>query len=178
MIKNAMSATLVALLSTQQAEARDFDIKNELQKAFSGLISTPKKAAIDSLKQVLAAAPDDDEADAVIDLNFLDANAEPTQVTSSNIVEFKVHENPTTGYTWFVDSSNCGPRLKQTNAEYTAPPEGLIGAHGERVWTFETPSANENYIRGLECDMKFYEYRSWEQHNDAVPDKTVRIIVN
>ena len=158
MMKNAMSATLVALLSSQQAEARDFDIRNELTKALNGLISSPKIAAIDSLKQVLAAAPDsDDEADEVIDLDASDANESHT-LTSSNTVQFKVKDKTgSTGYSWIVDSSNCGARLMQTDVQYNAPPEGLMGASGERIWTFETPSADENYIRGLPCDMQFFE---------------------
>ena len=70
MIKNVMSAAVVALLSSQQAEARDFtSIKNELTEALNNMMSAPKKAAIDAVSILAAAPTDDDEADHVIDLD-------------------------------------------------------------------------------------------------------------
>ena len=77
---------------------------------------------------------------------------------------------------WIVDSEDCGARLRQVGSEIIPADGDMIGAAGKRTWTFETPSANENYIRGLPCDMKFTLKRPWE--NDASQEKTVRIVVN
>ena len=74
-----------------------------------------------------------------------------------------------------INSNDCGARLRQTDTDYVQG-EG-IGAAGHRTWTFETPSDEENYIRGLACDVKFYYQRSWEDNTNAQPDHTVRVTI-
>ena len=70
-----MSAALVALLSSHQAEANmSFDIRNQLTQALNNVVKSHKNAAIDSLK-VFASAEDqdeDDEADLVINIDDMD----------------------------------------------------------------------------------------------------------
>ena len=176
MMKKTLSAAVVALLSAQQAEAQDFGV---ITKALSSLISGPKKAAIDSV-MTFAAAPSDDEIDHVINLDEVQENANGLyqydgKIGSDELVEFTAEENPTTGYSYMVDSQNCGARFLQTDTTFTKG-QG-IGAPGKRTWTFKTPSEEENYIRGLPCDVKFYYQRSWENHDNEAPKHVVRVTI-
>ena len=93
-------------------------------------------------------------------------------------VVIKVRENPTTGFMWSVDSSDCGARLTQVDNDFVAPTNGLIGAGGQRVWTFQTPDPSSNYIRGLPCDLDFFVGRSWENNVGASPAHSIRLNIN
>ena len=75
-----------------------------------------------------ASAPDDeDDVDHTIDLdNDNSSNQNGVYVYngaigSSETVEFKAIENPTTGYSYMIDSNDCGARLRQTDTQYVKP---------------------------------------------------------
>ena len=126
----------------------------------------------------LAADPDDKDVSLEIDLNSLGESDGGFEADGDSLVVIRVAENPTTGFRWSVDSSDCGARLREVSSDFEAPTNGLIGAGGVRVWTYETPAPEENYIRGLPCDLGFYNARPWMDNSDATPDVTVSITIN
>ena len=111
-----------------------------------------------------------------IDLNDLENGVGAYEAAGDSQIVIRADENPTTGYRWAADSQNCGVRVKQVSDEFVLPDDAMIGTGGQRVWTFQTPKPEENYIRGLPCDIKFSHRRSWEHGNTA--EKTIRITVN
>ena len=111
-----------------------------------------------------------------INLNDLENGVGAYEASGDSQIVITANENPTTGFRWEVDSKNCGVRVKQVTDEFVLPDDAMIGTGGQRVWTFQTPKPEENYIRGLPCDIKFSHRRSWEHGNTA--EKTVRITVN
>ena len=117
------------------------------------------------------------------DLNALTSSIDRkfTLPGNNSEVSIKVGENPTTGYTWTVDSSNCGARLTEVKSHYTraSDSDGVqMGVGGTREWIFKTPDPAENYVRGLPCDLNFSLSRPWEKENGAVQTESVTVTIN
>ena len=54
----------------------------------------------------------------------------------NSYIKFWMHENPTTGYSWGVDDSNCGDELTFVEEAYHPPMSFVMGAAGRHHWTF------------------------------------------
>ena len=113
----------------------------------------------------------------VIDLDHSDEKNGPYQAPGASVAQVKVTENATTGYRWSIYDNTCGVRFVETKNHYS---QGKgIGAAGQRVWTFKTPQPEENYIRGMECELTFVNSRPWEAANkNNATFKTVKVVVN
>ena len=98
---------------------------------------------------------------------------------NSNIA-IKVSENPTTGYTWSVDTTACGARLSQLKSQYVrdSSDEISLGVGGTHQWIFKTPDPAENYVRGLPCDITFSLARPWEKQNGPIQSEKITVVIN
>ena len=161
-----ISAFALSALCTSSASAA-FSLRNDLIQAIQLL----------NLYDAPAAPVTQDHGNLDINLDALGADYGAYEVESNQEITIRARENPTTGFRWEVNSENCGVRVKLVDDTFIPPNDNLIGAGGERVFTFKTPDPAENYIRGLPCDLKFSHRRSWETGRN-VADKTVRITVN
>ena len=121
---------------------------------------------------------DDKDVSLEIDLNAIGEENGVFEASGDSQVVIRVAENPTTGFTWSVDATDCGARLTEVSSEFYPPTNGLIGAGGVREWTFETPAPEENYIRGLPCDLGFFNARPWMDNSDATPSVSITVTVN
>ena len=175
MIGKALAASMLAA-KYKQDSGFGSDFKQGLTNAMRSITGAPRLVALDAVHTILTAEPRVEAAPLDIDLDALEGENGVFTAAGDSEVTIRVSENPTTGYRWTVDSEDCGVRLKQTSSEWSQEASAGIGAGGERVWTFETPTPEENYIRGLPCDLKFHLSRSWE--NDAIQSKQLRITVN
>ena len=110
--------------------------------------------------------------DMKIDLDVLTTTSDKkfTLPGNNSNISVKVSENPTTGYTWTVDTSACGSRLTEVKSQYTrATTNDLeMGIGGKKEWIFKTPDPAENYVRGLPCDLTFNLARPWEKQNGPI----------
>ena len=100
------------------------------------------------------------------------------EVAGNSKLVIKVADNPTTGFRWTIDPSQCGSKIQNLQEDFEAPTNGLIGAGGTRVWTMETPEPAENYIRGLACTVDFGFGRPWEQDGSETPAKSIVLMIN
>ncbi|MFH1327616.1 MAG: protease inhibitor I42 family protein [Candidatus Bathyarchaeota archaeon] len=69
-----------------------------------------------------------------------------------------LESNPTTGYQWQLAEPLDESILNLIGSEYQAPENGLIGAGGEEIWTFEavdqgTTEISMEYVRPWETDV-------------------------
>ena len=96
-------------------------------------------------------------------------------------VVIKADEKRSTGYMWAIMENGCGARLTQGADNYVMEPNnGLMGGDsGKRSFTFQTLSADANYIRGMPCTVKLAYKRPWLSAPDSPTDiKEVVITVN
>ena len=98
---------------------------------------------------------------------------------NSNIA-IKVSENPTTGYTWSVDTTECGARLTSVQSQYVRNSNGAnnLGVGGTHQWVFKTPDPAENYVKGLPCDLTFSLARPWEKQNGPIQSEKITVVIN
>merc|ERR1719386_519761 len=67
--------------------------------------------------------------------------AHTLMLPSGSTVRFRMHENPTTGYSWQVIENTCADKwMTDVDSQYEAPNTRLMGAGGYHLWTFQTPS--------------------------------------
>ena len=115
------------------------------------------------------------------DLSGLQDNKGGLTIGSTTEVTFKAIENRSTGYQWEITSNSCGAKfaLGTDNYNKDSSNSGLMGAGGERVWTYNSLTPDANYMRGVPCDLKFVYKRPWLTTPDSPSDiKTVTVIVN
>ena len=128
-------------------------------------------------QQVQAVTGEQEEPSLVIDLDHSDELNGSYQVAGATSNQVKVTENASTGYRWSIQDNTCGVRFVEMRNHY-AKGSG-IGAAGQRVWTFKTPQPEENYIRGMECELTFVNSRPWEAANaNNATFKTIKVTVN
>ena len=97
------------------------------------------------------------------------ANAEPYSVGDDSTVEIHAKEQGGTGYIWMVAHSDCGARFEAVDNQLESyHGRNLVGGSKTRIFTFKTPGADSNHIRGLPCDVEFVYTRPWEGENGVV----------
>ena len=100
----------------------------------------------------------------------MDVDAKSSEITIA------LPSNPTTGYEWSIVSYD-GKILNLISSEYVAPKTKLVGAGGNRVFTFSV-------IRDKSCCTKdthvIFQYaRSWDtKDNASSKDVTIHFVNN
>lgn len=98
----------------------------------------------------------------------MDVDAKSAEITIS------LPSNPTTGYDWTITSYDK-KILKLKSSEYVAPKTKLVGAGGNRVYTFSV-------IRSKSCctqdtHVTFQYARSWDtKDNASTKDITIHFV--
>ena len=131
-----------------------------------------------ALKVQAVSANGEQEPSLVIDLDQYSEEHEAYQMDGASTVQVKVTENASTGYRWSIHDNTCGVRFIETKNHYSQGAKGLMGAAGQRIWTFETPQPQENYVSGEECELTVVNKRSWEETNESCTFKTIKVVVN
>ena len=79
-------------------------------------------------------------------------NGSENTVNKNAVIRITLDENPTTGYTWQLDTTG----FEVVSDEYVAPNNGLMGAGGQHTWDLKAVNTGTYKINGV------YK-RSWEQ---------------
>ena len=95
-----------------------------------------------------------------------DDNGSENTVSKGDIIKITLAENPTTGYTWQLDTTG----FEVVSDEYIAPNTNLVGAGGNHVWELKAVNTGTYKINGI------YK-RSWEQQTADDTTWTATIIV-
>jgi inhibitor of cysteine peptidase len=95
-----------------------------------------------------------------------DDNGSENTVSKGEIVKITLAENPTTGYTWQLDTTG----FEVVSDEYVPPNTDLVGAGGEHVWELKAVNTGTYKLNGI------YK-RSWEQQtaDDTTWSATVTV---
>ena len=99
------------------------------------------------------------EADTAIQNDFTNL-AKPLYLDSKNQnLEIKLKSNPTTGYSWYLQSIDA-PWLVPVSHKYVAPSSELMGAPGYELWTFKVDPA---YLKvPFYTEIELIYTRPWE----------------
>ena len=118
--------------------------------------TTPSTAPTEVATEVPTAAPSAAPTQTAKETPSLtltkDDNGSENTVTKGQIVKITLAENPTTGYTWQLDTTG----FEVVSDEYVAPNTNLDGAGGNHVWELKAVNTGTYKINGV------YK-RSWEQ---------------
>jgi len=94
-------------------------------------------------------------------------NSKTIQLNSGQKLSITLEGNPTTGYTWEVESPETGP-LEQLGEPEFEPSSDALGAGGKITLHFQATSSGEMLLR-------LVYHRPWEQ--GVPPEKTFEVKV-
>jgi inhibitor of cysteine peptidase len=97
-----------------------------------------------------------------------DDNSRSIELDSGQKLSISLEGNPTTGYTWEVESPDSGPLEQLGEPEFEASSEA-IGAGGRITLHFQATSPGETSLR-------LVYHRPWEQ--GVPPEKTFEVKVS
>ncbi|MFO7610906.1 MAG: protease inhibitor I42 family protein [Clostridia bacterium] len=106
-------------------------------------------------------------AGAAIGMTNINRTSDEFTLKPGQLIDIKLDENPSTGYSWSVSISNDS--VVEVARDYFAEGLPIIGGGGEHIWK----------IRGLEkgvATLTFSYSRSWEE-NSTIEEKTFTIKV-
>lgn len=103
---------------------------------------------------------------------YTEANTAITVSASAPDFIVKLSSNPTTGFSWNMQSSD-DQLVKMIKHEYVSPKKGLIGAGGYDVWQFTAMPAL--FESSKQVKLHFAYSRHWEK---VAPAKTLEFTVS
>jgi inhibitor of cysteine peptidase len=110
-------------------------------------------------------------ASAAVSLD-LSANNKSTKVKLGSPIELRLEGNPTTGYSWKLDSITGKSIKLDGDVQYVAGdhPEGFVGAGGTFIARFKTLSPGKGIIRMIYV-------RPWEKGKEPAQRYVTTVIV-
>lgn len=94
-------------------------------------------------------------------------NNRSAEIRVGERIEVQLPENPTTGFTWAIDETDR-ERLTLEGTDYTPPEVGMIGARGQRTFTFTARQPGD-------VALKLKYWRLWEGDSSVAERFTVTL---
>lgn len=101
-------------------------------------------------------------------------NGGTVEIDVGEVLIISLESNPTTGYSWHVESVDAGVLAQKGEAEFDdSDSEDLVGAPGVEIYRFEARKPGETSLTLL-------YYRSWEKDVPPLPLETfgIQVIVH
>jgi inhibitor of cysteine peptidase len=81
-----------------------------------------------------------------VELTGADAGS-VVELAEGQALVIRLESNQTTGFRWNVVEAPPAETLAEVSSAYVEPEDGLVGAGGTEVWTFEAVGAGEGPLR-------------------------------
>ena len=101
---------------------------------------------------------------------------DPNQPVKSNHgkIILTLKSNPTTGYAGYFDASHSDAGIQTISHQYVAPNNGMIGAPGYEIWTFQLKGSM--LVHPALVKIKMVYARPWQKDLGVVTTFTVQTV--